>query len=273
MEQREEWDVMESVFEGMDRYDVFRKVGAEEVLRSRRVDAMMEKIPGEGAETYSSMVEDLLERGKERWEVSGNAVSINGEEREGVVKRERLSRWAIKMVALKGSYSCLHETAQETGSEREGAEGSQNEEAGLNESESQRSASREWGGRSKRRARKEEGLKEGQNQGVREMWLVVVGVVKDSDTITQSSFIRKRLGGRTVQSKNTVYELEGEFDETFSPHPLFSHESIQRFKDGFPENWKEIIGMEEDRIREDRRRKKLSLERRGNGDGGEKRSE
>ncbi|OAG31329.1 hypothetical protein NEDG_01807 [Nematocida displodere] len=74
--------------------------------------------------------------------------------------------------------------------------------------------------------------------------LVVLGIIKETDNIAQSSFINKRLSSHCVMSKSTTYTLEGQFDNTFTPYPGFRPEALQRFKDGFPAKWSFIINTE-----------------------------
>lgn len=73
------------------------------------------------------------------------------------------------------------------------------------------------------------------------MAVMVIGVVKGSGDIAQSSFIKKRVNARCVQSKSTTYVLEGPFDPTYAPYPGFPAESTARFSKGFPSNWQAIV--------------------------------
>ncbi|KAI5188713.1 hypothetical protein NECID01_0326 [Nematocida sp. AWRm77] len=74
--------------------------------------------------------------------------------------------------------------------------------------------------------------------------LVVIGVIKDTESIVQSSFVKKRLAACCVISKSTTYVLEGEFDRHFKPYPGFRDATIQKFKGGFPVNWSSLVKAE-----------------------------
>ncbi|KAI5181753.1 hypothetical protein NEOKW01_1917 [Nematocida sp. AWRm80] len=83
-------------------------------------------------------------------------------------------------------------------------------------------------------------------------WIIVLGVIKGTDNIVQSSFIKKRVNARTIISTSTKYTLEGEFDDTFSPHPKFASQTLNKFKDGFPHHWKSLIRAQIDLITQDK---------------------
>ncbi|KAI5166067.1 hypothetical protein NEIRO03_0730 [Nematocida sp. AWRm78] len=74
--------------------------------------------------------------------------------------------------------------------------------------------------------------------------LIVLGVIKGSDDIVQSSFIKKRASIRQVMSKNTTYILESSCDSTVTPFPGFRDSTLNRFKNGFPSNWSALIRAE-----------------------------
>ncbi|KAI5128522.1 hypothetical protein NEPAR04_1273 [Nematocida parisii] len=74
--------------------------------------------------------------------------------------------------------------------------------------------------------------------------LIVLGVIKGSDDIVQSSFIKKRASIRQVMSKNTTYILENSCDSTVTPFLGFRDSTLNRFKNGFPSNWSALIRAE-----------------------------
>lgn len=98
------------------------------------------------------------------------------------------------------------------------------------------------------------------------MWVVLLGIIKGTENIAQSSFIRKRVDARCVMSKSTKYVLEGDFDEAFVPHPLFSSDSARKFKSGFPFYWKAIINGEVKKILRQQLEREEPAEVGGSGD-------
>jgi len=79
--------------------------------------------------------------------------------------------------------------------------------------------------------------------------VMVLGVIKDSDNLVQSSCIKKRVSANCVVSKSTNYVLEGELDRTFEPYPGFRDATLQKFTNGFPYYWPSIIKEEIEHLR------------------------
>ncbi|KAI5191913.1 hypothetical protein NEMIN01_1731 [Nematocida minor] len=93
------------------------------------------------------------------------------------------------------------------------------------------------------------------SEGVLE--LIVFGVIKDTSDIVQSSFINKRVSSHCVVSKSTTYLLEGGLDTSVTPYPGFREEVTEKFKDGFPMQWRSIVKAEAQRIKEVEGREQL----------------
>lgn len=76
------------------------------------------------------------------------------------------------------------------------------------------------------------------------LWIVVLGAIKDTESIAQSSFIKKRVDAHCVVSKGTTYLLEGKFESSSIAYPGFREATMSRFKSGFPHQWQSIIRSE-----------------------------
>ncbi|KAI5187841.1 hypothetical protein NEHOM01_2402 [Nematocida homosporus] len=77
-----------------------------------------------------------------------------------------------------------------------------------------------------------------------ELWIVVLGLIKGSEKIIQSSFIKKRISPHCVMSKGTTYILDGQFDDSIPPYPNFRAATMKKFQTGFPMHWQSIIRTE-----------------------------
>ncbi|KAI5135665.1 hypothetical protein NEAUS06_1592 [Nematocida ausubeli] len=74
--------------------------------------------------------------------------------------------------------------------------------------------------------------------------VIILGMIKDTNDIIQSSFIKKRISSHSVMSKNTTYILENACDCTVLPYAGFRESTQKKFENGFPSTWSIIIRAE-----------------------------
>lgn len=104
-------------------------------------------------------------------------------------------------------------------------------------------------------------------------WIQVFGIrykgdrkgkskANDQGEIWHSSLILERVSSKLVKSKSgKVYELKGLFDsETCMNKKKISSNTIQRFQNGFPTDWKDLV-LEEAILRKNRKEKKRAQSR------------
>ena len=92
-----------------------------------------------------------------------------------------------------------------------------------------------------------------------EDWVVLVGQRSDTAQLWHSSMITGRLSNKEITTgSGRVYKLNGDLDGTAMVDAGFTFELIEAFKDGFPENWLEILLQSFSSIDGDRRKSKIT---------------